>query len=114
MTATSAAGKIVVSWPTVQKPNLAGYVVERAFLFDGPYEALSAQSLPPGTSQYEDDAVRGGTTYYYRVRAVNSRGDLGTPSDAAVAQSDNDRRAFWALWSGAWWPRVARQRRGRS
>ncbi len=85
--ATSAAGKIVVSWPAAQKPNLAGYVVERAFLFDGPYEALSAQSLPPGTSRYEDDAVRGGTTYYYRVRAVNSRGDLGTPSDAAVAQA---------------------------
>ncbi len=58
--ATSAAGKIVVSWPAAQKPNLAGYVVERAFLFDGPYEALSAQSLPPGTSRYEDDAVRGG------------------------------------------------------
>ncbi len=33
--------------------------------------------------------VRGGTTYYYRVRAVNSRGDLGNPSSAAVAQAKN-------------------------
>ena len=84
VTATSDTGKVTVSWPATQKPNLAGYVVERAFLFDGPYEALTAQALPAGTSQYEDDGVRAGTSYYYRVRAVNSRGDLGGPSAAAV------------------------------
>lgn len=87
VTAASSAGKIIVSWPAVQKTNLAGYLVERAFLFDGPYEALSAQALPSGSAQYEDDAVRAGTTYYYRVRAVNSRGDLGAPSDPAMAQA---------------------------
>jgi hypothetical protein len=89
VTATADAGKIVVSWPAVQKPNLAGYLVERSFLFDGPYEALFAQALPSATVQYEDDAVQGGTTYYYRVRAVNSRGDLGDPSSAAAAQARN-------------------------
>src|ERR1035437_6025238 len=89
VTAASGAGKIVVSWPAAQKPNLAGYVVERAMLFDGPYEALSAQALPPDTSQYEDDAVQGGAAYYYRVLAVNSRGDLGTPSAAATVQAKN-------------------------
>jgi hypothetical protein len=47
------------------------------------------EALPPGTSQYEDATVRGGTTYYYRVRSVNSRGDLGSPSSAAAAQSQN-------------------------
>src|ERR1017187_36676 len=81
VTAASGAGKIVVSWPAAQKPNLAGYVVERAMLFDGPYEA--------DASQYEDDAVQGGATYYYRVRAVNPRGDLGTPSAAATVQAKN-------------------------
>jgi len=89
VTATAGTGKIVVSWPAQQKPNLAGYVVERAFLYAGPYEALAAQALPPTTAQYEDATVRGGTTYYYRVRAVNSRGDLGNPSSAAVAQPQN-------------------------
>jgi hypothetical protein len=89
VTATAGAGKIVVSWKAENKPNLAGYVLERAFLHAGPYEALAAQPLPPGTAQYEDDEVRGGTTYYYRVRAVNSRGDLGTPSSAAAAQPKN-------------------------
>ena len=86
VTAAGGIGKIVVSWPAHQKPNLAGYVVERAFLYAGPYEALAAQALPPTTAQYEDATVRGGTTYYYRVRAVNSRGDLGNPSSAAAAQ----------------------------
>jgi hypothetical protein len=89
LTATGAPGKIVVSWPAQQKPNLAGYIVERAFLYAGPYEALAAQALPPNTTQYEDSTVRGGTAYYYRVRAVNSRGDLGNPSSAAMAQSQN-------------------------
>lgn len=87
VTATSDAGKVTVSWPGTQKPNLAGYVVERAFLFDGPYEALVTQALAPDATHYEDDGVRSGTTYYYRVRAVNSRGDLGTPSAAAVVQA---------------------------
>lgn len=89
VTAASGVGKIVVSWPAAQKPNLAGYLVERAMLFDGPYEALQAQALPAGSSQFEDDGVLGGTTYYYRVRAVNSRGDLGTPSTPAEAQAKN-------------------------
>lgn len=89
VTATSASGKIVVTWPAAQKPNLAGYLVERALLYDGPYEAMSSQALPPATTQYEDDGVVGGTTYYYRVRAVNARGDLGNPSTAATVQAKN-------------------------
>jgi hypothetical protein len=89
VTAAGGVGKIVVSWPAQPKPNLAGYIVERSFLYAGPYEALAAQALPPDTSKYEDTTVRGGTTYYYRVRSVNSRGDLGNPSSAAAAQSQN-------------------------
>ncbi len=89
VTASAGAGKIVISWPAAQKPNLAGYLVERAFLYDGPYEALFAQALPPAATGYQDDTVRGGTTYYYRVRAVNSRGDLGGPSSPVAAQATN-------------------------
>jgi hypothetical protein len=87
--ATGEAGKIGVVWKAEQKPNLAGYVVERGFLQSGPYETLTAQALPASVAQYDDTAVRGGTTYYYRVRAVSPRGDLGIPSDAAAAQPKN-------------------------
>ncbi len=83
--ATAAPGKITVSWPARQNPNLAGYLVERAHLFDGPYEALQAQALSPQTTEYVDESTHPGTLYYYRVRAVNARGDLGDPSKPASA-----------------------------
>src|SRR5208283_1909575 len=89
VTTTAAAGKILVSWPAAKKPNLAGYLVERSLLYSGPFETLTAQALPTGSAQYEDATVRAGTTYYYRVRAVNSRGDIGNPSSAAVAEAKN-------------------------
>ena len=87
--ASGSAGKIVVTWTAGQKPNLAGYVVERSFMPNGPWETLMTQALPPGTGQYEDDNLRGGTSYYYRVRAVGPRGDLGPPSFAASAVPTN-------------------------
>lgn len=89
VTATPAAGKVVVNWTAESKPNLSGYVVERAFLPTGPWETLMTQALPTGTVSYEDDNVRGGTTYYYRVHAVGPRGDLGPPSFAASAIPTN-------------------------
>ncbi|MGH9560144.1 MAG: fibronectin type III domain-containing protein [Terracidiphilus sp.] len=87
--ATASAGKIVVTWTAEQKPNRAGYLVERAFMPNGPWEALMTQALSVETAQYEDDNLRGGTTYYYRVRAVGPRGDLGPPSFAASAIPTN-------------------------
>ena len=87
--AAGSPGKIVVTWTAGQKPNLAGYVVERSFMPNGPWETLMTQALLPGTGQYEDDNLRGGTSYYYRVRAVSPRGDLGPPSFAAGAIPTN-------------------------
>lgn len=87
--ATASQGKIVVTWTAGQKPNLAGYLVERSFMPNGPWEALMTQALPVSTAQYEDDNLRGGTTYYYRVHAVGPRGDLGPPSFAASAIPSN-------------------------
>jgi hypothetical protein len=86
---TGGPGKIVVNWKAQEKANLAGYVVERSFLESGPYEALTPQALPANTGHYEDTSVRGGTSYYYRVRAVSPRGDLGTPSHSAMALPSN-------------------------
>lgn len=87
--ATSAANKVEVTWRAGTNPHTAGYVVERGFLYDGPFEALTPQALPPGTKNFEDGQVRGGTAYYYRVRAVGPRGDMGSPSHAAMAQPSN-------------------------
>ncbi len=87
--ADASPGKVVVSWAAESKPNLSGYIVERAFMPNGPWETLMTQALAADTPQYEDDAVRGGATYYYRVRAVDARGDLGPPSAATTAAPAN-------------------------
>jgi hypothetical protein len=93
VTAAPAAGKVVVGWkskpPGGVKTNLSGWVVERAYLESGPYEALTAQALAAGSDRYEDASVRGGTSYYYRIRGVGPRGDLGPPSHPAMAQPTN-------------------------
>lgn len=81
--------QVTVTWNPSSNPHTAGYVVERAYLFSGPYEALTPQGLPASTKQYEDTNVRGGTAYYYRLRSVGPRGDLGTPSQPAMAQPGN-------------------------
>ncbi len=87
--AMASPGKIIVTWTTEQESNLAGYVVERSFMANGPWETLMTQALAPGTGQYEDDNLRGGTAYFYRVRAVGPRGDLGPPSFSATATPAN-------------------------
>lgn len=87
--ATADLGKVTVSWTVQKNPNRAGFMLERSMLQAGPYEALSAQPLSPDATQFEDDGLRGGTTYYYRVRSVNSRGDLGNPSTIVAAQPKN-------------------------
>jgi hypothetical protein len=87
--ATASAGKIFVTWTAEQMPNRAGYLVERSFMPNGPWEALMTQALSVDTAQYEDDNLRGGTTYFYRVRAVGPRGDLGPPSFNASAIPTN-------------------------
>lgn len=89
VTANASPGKVAVTWASESRSNLSGYVVERAFMPNGPWETLMSQALPAGTSQFEDDSVRGGTTYYYRVRAVDRRGDIGPPSQPATATPVN-------------------------
>jgi len=87
--AASAAGGVSVTWKVGTNPHTAGYVVERAYLHDGPFEALTPQAVAANSTEYSDSSVRGGTAYYYRVRAVGPRGDLGPPSHAAMIQPKN-------------------------
>jgi hypothetical protein len=89
VSATAGANRVSIAWKPRQNPHTAGYVVERAYLYAGPYEALTPQTLPPEVKNFDDTQVRGGTSYYYRVRAVGPRGDLGSPSHPAMAQPSN-------------------------
>jgi hypothetical protein len=84
--------KVEIIWEPKNDPYTAGYVVERSFLYNGPYEALTPKGLPQDTKKYVDDSVRGGTAYYYRLRSIGPRGDLGSPSLAVMAQPRNENR----------------------
>jgi len=78
--------QVVLHWKTSTDPYTSGYVVERAFLFSGPYEILTPKGIARDKPTYTDSGLTPGTAYYYRVHAMNPRGDLGPPSPPALAQ----------------------------
>lgn len=87
VTAKVEKDSVTLHWPKSGNPHTAGYVVERAFLNTGPYEVLTPKGLPATQTEYRDSGLQGGTLYFYRVRAMGPRGDLGTPSDPVAAQA---------------------------
>ena len=78
-----------LSWSLNSSPNTAGYVVERGLLAGGPFEALTPEALPADTHTFVDHQLNGGTAYFYRVRSMGPRGDLGHPSRAVKATMQN-------------------------
>ena len=79
LTATASASlQVGLSWPAV--PNASYYEVSR-----NAGSGYSPVGTPPGPS-YTDTAVSAATTYLYRVRAVDSAGNISTfsPVDPAT------------------------------
>lgn len=87
VTAERIPGGVALHWPKSHNPHTAGYVVERAYLNTGPYEVLTPKGLPADKPGYRDRGLQGGTLYFYRVRAMGPRGDLGVPSDPVAIQA---------------------------
>jgi hypothetical protein len=86
VSATSGRNETTLHWQPRENPHTAGYVVERANLYEGPYVPLTLRPLGPRTGSFTDSSLRGGTVYYYRVLAVSPQGDLGPPSIAVASQ----------------------------
>lgn len=76
-------GQVVLSWKT-NNPHTAGFVLERSFLHGGPYTLLTPKPLAADELTFIDKDVHGGTTYFYRIRSVNSQGIVGKPSDPTM------------------------------
>lgn len=82
-------GKAVkLDWDRPARPSTAGYAVERALLPGGPYELVTPKGVGRDRTELTDRDVRPGTTYYYRVRAMGPRGDLGAPSAVIAIQGE--------------------------
>ncbi|MFE4799369.1 alginate lyase family protein [Streptomyces sp. NPDC056708] len=79
VTAVGGDERVAVSW--IPSAWATSYTVLRARTADGPYEKIAS-----GVTEvtYTDTAPRGGRTYYYGVRAGNSRGTSGMSGWAAA------------------------------
>lgn len=90
--AKAVEGRNELTWKQNPSPNTTGYIVERAFLFDGPYENLTPRGLKRTETSFKDTNIMPGTAYYYRVKSIDPRGVAGHPSQAAMAQALGEGR----------------------
>ena len=83
LTANAGASAVNLSWTTPDNGGSAitGYQVLRGTTAGGETTLIT---LPATATSYADSAVTGGTTYFYRVVAVNSIG-AGDPSNEVQA-----------------------------
>jgi hypothetical protein len=82
LTATGGVAEVSLDWDDNSESDLAGYLVYRATTTGGPYTEITASMLT--SSDYNDSAVSGGTTYYYTVTAVD---DYANESDYSSEDS---------------------------
>ncbi len=90
LSAEAGPGKMTLSWTPNPSPRAAGVVVERAAAPGGPFTTI-ATGLAATAKTYEDSGVKGGLNYYYRLRSVGPRGDLGSPGLSVGARAANPR-----------------------
>jgi hypothetical protein len=71
-TTPSGPYTVSLSWKASGSSDAVAYNIYRSNRSGGPYIKLG--KVPATTTSYEDEAVTSGSTYYYVVTAVNSRG----------------------------------------
>jgi hypothetical protein len=77
LSASLQSGKVQVSWDANAEADLKGYLLQRS-ASGGTFSALSSPSQPG----YLDGAVSAGTTYAYRVAAVDVNGNTSAYSSS--------------------------------
>ncbi len=91
--AKAGDGRVDLSWKRNSSQFTTGYIVERAMLYGGPYENLTPKGLKRDEEKFRDSTVMGGSQYYYRLRSVDPRGNVGHASDSAMAQPQSEDRS---------------------
>jgi hypothetical protein len=88
-TATAGKNRVALSWEPNPSPYTSGYVIERSLIRSGPYVPLTPDGLDADRKGWEDKNLLGGTAYFYRIRSMDPRGELGPPSLVATAVPEN-------------------------
>jgi hypothetical protein len=82
LTASASGTSVSLAWAD-RSSNETGFVVERAT--DSAFSAgFTSFNLGAGATSYTDTGLTAGTTYYYRVKAVNAAGSSGYSNTASV------------------------------
>ncbi len=79
--ATASDGAVSLAWGPVNRA--ASYIVLRSSNSGGPYAPIGQAQ----DSRYTDDGLRNGTTYYYVVRATNSRATSANSVEVSATPS---------------------------
>lgn len=80
--AQASGGKALVTWEAPANANRKGWKITRSTQPNGLGPVLTP--APITGMRFVDDGVTGGTTYYYRVSAVNRRDEVGVPQVSAA------------------------------
>ena len=79
-------GYVWVSWAPGVDADIKGYKVFRGSRLANPFKEISNRLLTPLETFFVDSLVTGGRQYFYRVVAVDSAGNEGTPSASVLVK----------------------------
>lgn len=77
-------GSIELTWPVSPESDLEGYYVYKSLDIREGYEKLNATPIKPLETVFQDSAIEEGNRYFYKVAAVDSSGNEGPRSAAAM------------------------------
>lgn len=78
-------GDIEITWKTQQDdPDLGGFLIERGYNVEGPFELVTPRKLPKSARTYVDTSGNVFVNTYYRVLAVDTSGNMA-PSYSTYA-----------------------------
>jgi len=80
-TVTAADASVTIDWPDSTAPDLNNYVLQRQTAGAGAWTTIAS----PVASVYVDTAVANGTSYSYRVSAVDTTGNVSLASVVVAA-----------------------------
>ncbi len=87
LTATGGNSTVALDWNDNNEIDLSGYNVYRSTTSGGPYSKLNGSIV--SSSNYSDNSVSGGVTYYYVVRAVDtSSNESGNSNQTSATPTD--------------------------
>jgi len=82
-------GKIILIWKPNGSPRTKAVYIERGFSSNGPFLTVTAKGLSAPASSYEDTDVKGGVSYFYRLRSAGPNGTMGEPTIPTSALARN-------------------------